>query len=155
MSRISIGEISESDFIKRKRSYKLIFSYGEYDKKYAIVTCPNNNFLIGWKSDLIEPEIVEFEDSNCFFIAIDQFISVVDSAHNDIIWSATMDSNFLSFINVNGGAYALFEFGIYEVGVLEPYLSTSIEFTELCTDFTIDDDSITVHLIDGNSIHLE
>jgi hypothetical protein len=92
---LRIHDISESEFEKTEGVRKLILH--DNSRRFACIDLgpPLGAYVLSWRSDRIEPALLESKDGSAFWIGVDQRLAAVDLKTGCIVLSLALNSSLL------------------------------------------------------------
>jgi len=91
-----------------------VFSDPATDRRYGRVDANGLTFAFGWRSDLIEPTIMELGNQE-ILVAVDQDVAVIEVSSGRVSMRMNFPHNFLQALLVEDHAYLATELCVYEL----------------------------------------
>lgn len=146
---IEFERISEEDF--EKSNYKLFKL--DYSRVYGRIAFGDKSYSIGWRSDLISPEIIEITPNN-FSVGIDQKFVVQNHSSDKLMFEMDLKSNFYLSKQFRGKLLIVSECDIYIVNMTTWEIDSQKQLPSLFEDFILNESKIVAKCIEGEEIEL-
>jgi hypothetical protein len=144
-------EIPKSDLDKFE--FETVLHRDEHDRRFWSIGIGEKRYLLGWRSDLIDPKICRIDQANLLAIGVDLNFFIIDLKTNKLALEQSLDSFFLTFYLQDDVLIAVSELELFLIDVLS--LETRIvSLPEIFKDLSFDGPAILVTCLDGQATRI-
>jgi hypothetical protein len=146
----SFRPITELEF--RAISNK-IFSDPLTDRRYGLVCSNGLTFAFGWRSDLIEPTVLDLNDK-VVLVAVDQEVAIVEVPSGQVLSRISLPDNFHQAILVDERVYLATELSVYQLTAPTWQVKNRCDLPEFFEAFDSSYSQLYAICIDGTKVSL-
>lgn len=153
---MKLKEISEEEFDKLPDSEKLLCKEIEYAHKFAylFVNDKAKPILLCWRSNLIEPQILDSQNTSLLWFGVDEQLLALNKSNGKIAIALTLPSSLLELSMVKDTILLRTEFEIYSFS-LDGLIQAVYSLPEISDSMIASSNILRVNLIDGQSLNLQ
>lgn len=144
-----LERISKLDY-DQLDGFKIIFS--QPTKIFGKLASVENNVLLAWKSELVDPIVLEF--NNVFLIGLDNRMAVYNTKDNRLLALYPLSSNFLSFLKYQAGIIIIAELEALVLSKIDFSISKHIHLPDLVEDYKKEDDLVKIICMNGDIVEI-
>lgn len=135
-----------------KKSIQL-FSDPKTDRRFLKIKAGKSEYSIGWRSDLLNPVILEVTP-HVFVVGIDQYFAVVDYEKKEILLKINLEFNLYDIRLVNRRLFVLTELEIIEISITNWQVIQVYSLPDYFQEIIILDGLVKAKCVDGSIVDL-
>lgn len=143
---MKLTKIDKKEF--EKSTSNTLFDDLEFNRAYGILSSENHILKLAWKSDLMNPEIIKYQDYA--IIGIDNSVAILNEATLRILVKLQLSWNYQKTFIHNEQIIIATELSVYKFHCHELTLKSFSVLPDIIEDFEVDEDNIQVSCMDGN-----
>jgi hypothetical protein len=147
-----VKEITENDFDNSK--YPLLFKSDGLNRKFALISNNDINYIIGWQSDLVNPKV--FELTRCHvLIGIDLNFAIIDFCAAQVLSKMELTFNFIDIIKMKNRLFLITEMEVLELGTEKYNIINTCLLSDIIEEIIVTEESIDLRCINGEKVRLD
>lgn len=129
---------------------KIIFS--QPTKTFGKLAGAGNNILLAWKSELVEPVLME--SNNVLLIGLDNRVAIYNTRDHRLLALYPLSSNFLSFLTHRAGVIIITELEVLVLSEIDFSIGKHIHLPDLVENYKKKGDLVRIICMNGDIIEV-